>query len=135
MAVLLGIRAVGSFTIQGGLSMDTIPATCAADYQGYWYSAYGIDDRRREIVFGGPSTLTRDNNTRELYDYGLAMRQSAEIFAEWVNLRGGICLNDSSYPIRFVFVDDMGDRATTINATRFAIDHLDVDFVFGGYVK
>ena len=83
------------------------------------------------ITIGGPSTFTQDS---AYFEYAAAMRNSARLFAHWVNsLKGGVVVNDKRYAMRFIFVDDGGSAAQVGDATLHAIEDFGLDFVVGGF--
>lgn len=62
-----------------------------------------------------------------------AVRHGREIWAEWVDERGGIDVGGEMHDIEFIYYDDESDPQTSMRLTERLITEDEVDFIFGPY--
>lgn len=117
--------------LRPGLSILACCAASALQIDTVSYGTVAPDSWGRDILIAGPASL---RETSPLYPFGQQLKNAASLFSKWVNVEhGGVNVGGTRHAVRFTFIDDGNSVEQTLNATRYAIDSLNADFIFGGY--
>lgn len=125
--VNIGVASDGSITRTFSDSLPPLPANTARTSFGPTYTG----DLNGTIVVAGPLSLSASDS---LYSYSKDIRQSLELFAQWLNEEhGGVRLHGGRYGMRFVSVGEGSSPWQVAAATAHAVRSTNADFVISSY--
>ena len=82
----------------------------------------------RKVRIGASASLTGN-----YAPFGALVKQGYEVWAEWINGRGGISVGGKPHNVEMIYYDDKSDTKTSVKLTEKLITEDRVNFILGPY--
>ena len=92
--------------------------------------AYSSDGFDGNIRIGSPISFQIGD---EFFSYGVTISNAWNMFAEWVNDRGGIKVNGKNYSVSIHYVEDYSNKTLVAEICDSLTNSNAMDFMFGPY--